>query len=321
VCDNSGATVICALGTVLSGASTSITVIAATTLEDGGTTVTNTATVASTDFDPNTANNSDSATVEIERATQRPAAVDLVIDKSLLDAKDSVGEQLTYLITVVNDGTSTAHQVTIHDTLSNAVQLISATPSRGTCSGAPAIRCSVGDLEPGQTVTVKIVVVPLRDGALTNRATVSAVETDPDPNNNSSGVTRMIRPAKTRHTLTKKANRRSAKPGETVTFTLTYRVRGRAAATGVRVCDRLPRQLSFVSAPGARYRKGAACWSRASVAAGQTVKFRVKVRVASTAAKRTINRATAAAGNAPTARARAALRLVPRAPRGGGVTG
>ena len=320
-CADASGTLVCELGTIASGASASITVIMGTTAEHGGTSVTNRASVAGAARDPRPANNDAAATVEVRSAAQPSPPVDLVLDKSLLNGADRVGDELTYLVTVVNDSPSTAHGVTVHDTLTNAVRPVRVTPGRGTCSGAPAIRCDIGDIAAGESVTIRIVVVALREGALTNRATATAVETDPNPGNNSSAVTRTIRPRMTRHTIAKRADRAAARPGDVVTFTLTYRNRGKAAARRVRICDVLPRELSFVSAPGARYRKGAACWTRARVRAGKTLRFQVRVRVNATPATSTINRAIARAGNARRARASAALRIRPQVQRGGGVTG
>jgi uncharacterized repeat protein (TIGR01451 family) len=97
--------------------------------------------------------------------------------------------QLTYTVTVRNDGPAAATGVTLVDTLPDAL-FLSATPSQGTCvRGGKGQRdgvltCELGSLAAGQSATVPIVVSPSRDGTITNTAVVRANEPDADPADN-----------------------------------------------------------------------------------------------------------------------------------------
>jgi len=101
----------------------------------------------------------------------------------------SLGGTLTYHLTVTNNGMptmpATTSGVTVIDTLPGGVSFVSATPSRGACTGTTPVVCDLGIFPSGATASIDIVVtVPNNAGTLTNTATVAALTDDPDLNNN-----------------------------------------------------------------------------------------------------------------------------------------
>ena len=130
-------------------------------------------------------------------------------------------------------------------------------------------------------------------------------------------------PSRTTITLDKRASSPSVKAGGTVDFTITWKNTGKVAARHVLICDRLPNQMSFVTAKGATFKSGKACWSRASVAKGATLTFRVTARVEATVGNvKLVNVATATASNAKPATAEAPVHTRRKAAtKPGGVTG
>ena len=69
---------------------------------------TNTATISDSDqFDPNTGNNSGSA-------TETPQQADLAVSKTVSDPTPNVGDTITYTITLTNAGPDAATGVTVH---------------------------------------------------------------------------------------------------------------------------------------------------------------------------------------------------------------
>ena len=70
------------------------------------------------------------------------------------------GGDLTYTVTVTNDGPAGAGQVTVIENLSPAVTFVTATPSKGTCSRAvgKTVTCQLGLLNVAETATVTIAV-------------------------------------------------------------------------------------------------------------------------------------------------------------------
>jgi uncharacterized repeat protein (TIGR01451 family) len=115
--------------------------------------------------------------------TERPT--DLAITK--VDSTDPVraGRNLTYTITVTNNGPNPATGVTVSDTLPGGLSARSHTASQGSCSGTTAVTCTLGDLASGATATVTIVIRPTEAGTLSNTASVTGNQPDPSDANNS----------------------------------------------------------------------------------------------------------------------------------------
>jgi uncharacterized repeat protein (TIGR01451 family) len=136
-------------------------------------------------------------------------------------------------------------------------------------------------------------------------------------------VTRAGGPSKTTISLTKTASAAVIKPGNTVRFTIGWKNTGKVAAKNVVICDKLPSGLTFSSAAGATFKAGKACWSRKSVAVGDSLSFVVVARVDSDAGSRSFtNVASATASNAPSRTATAKVRSLPqKTQKPGGVTG
>jgi uncharacterized repeat protein (TIGR01451 family) len=130
-------------------------------------------------------------------------------------------------------------------------------------------------------------------------------------------------PSKTTVSLTKRAASPTVKAGGTVSFTIVWKNTGKAKAKNVVICDDLPNQMTFVSAKGATFKNGKACWTRKFVAKGATLTFRVVAHVnANVGNGKLINVATATASNAPPKKATAPVRaLRNQRTRAGGVTG
>ncbi|MGW8365455.1 hypothetical protein ACWGK1_33525 [Streptomyces wedmorensis] len=106
----------------------------------------------------------------------------------------SLGDQASYTVTVTNAGTTDAATgVTLADTLTGPGQLLSATPSQGTCTTtATSATCALGSLAPNTSATVTVMVEPTATGTLTDTATADATETDPEPGNDTDNVTTTV---------------------------------------------------------------------------------------------------------------------------------
>ncbi len=131
------------------------------------------------------------------------AAADLSLSKS--DSPDPVatGADLVYTIGVTNAGPDAATDVVVRDDLPKGVKVISAVASQGTCSTkGKDVTCSLGavgptalpNYGPAPTITIRVR-APNRAGTITNTATVSSGEPDPNPaNNTASATTRVTAP-------------------------------------------------------------------------------------------------------------------------------
>ena len=252
-------TVTCALGTVNSGGTATVTIVVTANDLAG---LSNTATAGSTAIDPNQANNSASATAQVcaPRLCQLappPTGADVAITKTDTPDPVQVNQNITYQITVVNNGPQAATNVRVTDPIPASVSFVSATSSQGSCGGTAPVICNLGNLANGGTATVTIVVRATAEGVVTNTASVTANETDSNPNNNSSTATTQVGTCAGRAcppagqvelALSKTASSRSAVVNTQFSYLLSVSNSGPATATAVTVTDALPAGVTFVSA-------------------------------------------------------------------------
>ncbi len=241
---NAAGTITGTLGALASGASATVTVIVAVPAGSTATTVNNTATVTGNETDPVTTNNTSTTSTTVQRN------IDLRVTKA--DTPDPVvtGNNLTYTMSVTNDGPSTATNVVLSDTLPAGVTFGSVTSTVGTgTQAAGVVTVNIGTLAPAASATVTLIVGVNANAAatLSNTATVTATETDTDPTDNSATTTTATQ-KQIDLAITKVDTADPIIAGQNLTYTITVTNNGPSDATGVTVTDALPTGLTFVSA-------------------------------------------------------------------------
>jgi uncharacterized repeat protein (TIGR01451 family) len=115
----------------------------------------------------------------------RPLAAQADLEISKADSPDpvTVGDNLTYTITVTNNGPDAATNVVVTDTLPSGVTFVSASP--GCVHAAGVVTCNLGTIAVGDSVTITIVVTVTAPGTISNTATVTSDTLDPNTANNS----------------------------------------------------------------------------------------------------------------------------------------
>ncbi len=119
--------------------------------------------------------------------TSASSGADLgIVGATVSAARLGLGSNLTYAANVLNEGPKDSTGVTFTDTLPNSVSFLSASSTQGSCSHSQqVVTCNIGALASAFDATVTIVATPTALGTITNTMSVSAVEDDLAPANNS----------------------------------------------------------------------------------------------------------------------------------------
>ncbi|HEX7150879.1 MAG TPA: IPTL-CTERM sorting domain-containing protein [Thermoanaerobaculia bacterium] len=180
---NTNGTVTCSAATLANGTTAIFTLTVRVSPSATSGTVTNGVTVTSATDDGTPGNDSDNAPA----VPIAPAEADLSITKSTASTTATTGSNVTYTITVSNNGPTAATNVVVSDDLPAGLTFVSATPSQGTCNASDPISCNLGTLANGASATVTVVAnVSATGGTIANTASVDGAETDPNGGNNSS---------------------------------------------------------------------------------------------------------------------------------------
>jgi uncharacterized repeat protein (TIGR01451 family) len=231
----------CDLGSLLGGEARTIHIVAQLTAGSGA--VTNTATIGGPLPDPESANNTASATTTVEPVS------DLAITTTAGASFVKTGEHLSYTLAVRDNGPSPSGSETVTDTLPAGLTYVSDTGGCDT-SALSTITCELGPLASGGEASVEIVTeVKVGPGAtIENAARVSGPNPDPESGNDESSAATPVVPFAADLALQNSASSSGpVKVGDTITYTLTATDHGPDASPETVVTDELPAGLTYFS--------------------------------------------------------------------------
>ena len=242
-----------ALGTLAPGQSATVTIVGVASMQG---TLVDAPGTSSTTFDPNYNNNQAIQSITVTPSVPNLNA-DLAISQVASPTSGTVGSNLTYVLTVTNNGPGTSTNATVNDFLPAGVTLVSVTPSP---PGAAAtvkgnlVTANLGTIASGATATLTLVVTPTAAGSITNAANVSGNQFDPPaPPNNSTSLTTTITAAtpptpRINLILAQSVYPSTGTVGSNQIYTMTVTNFGPDAATDVMLVDALPPNVTFVNA-------------------------------------------------------------------------
>src|SRR5207248_3197478 len=154
-----------------------VTIVVRPLASAAGTTITDTAAVSGTLDDTDAMNNTATTSTAIIAAPSPMA--DLAVTGAGAPASGDIGSDWTITLTVTNRGPAPASGVTLVNPLPAGVQFVST--SGGTFDpGRQVITVPLGALKPGSSATVTLVLRPTAAGTITDTATATGTESDPD---------------------------------------------------------------------------------------------------------------------------------------------
>jgi len=113
-------------------------------------------------------------------AAPAPGSADLAISKSASAASVTVGSTLTFAIKAENRGPDPATGVTVTDPLPKGVDYVSSTSTAGQCGlQGQKVVCAIGNLAAGAGSDISLVVIPRKDGSISNTASIKGDQGDP----------------------------------------------------------------------------------------------------------------------------------------------
>jgi uncharacterized repeat protein (TIGR01451 family) len=177
--------------------------------------------------------------------TTAQASAQIVIAKRVTPPSAAPGATIVYRIVVTNAGPSAAQAVTVNDVLPAAIENPLVSSSQGGCT---SFACELGDIAPGAAATI-LVVGQLADsasGQIENTATVTSA-TALATGSVTESTASLTAGALADLVLLKQAPA-TARPGDTLVYTLTLRNLGPSAAADVLLIDTLPVSVTFSSA-------------------------------------------------------------------------
>lgn len=233
------------IGNLASGATIDLFISAQVQASAVGTAVTNTAAITDVDQpDSNPTNNEDDAVIGV-------GTLDIEVEKVVDNPAPSTGDNVTYTITVTNNGPSNATGIILDENLPlDGVSLtyVSDTPSQGTFTPVPAgSTWAVGNLASGASATLQLTVtVNITDGSIVNTASLNSVDQpDSNPDNNTDTATIVL--GGTDLAVDKTVDNTTPEQGGSVTYTIVATNNGPVDATNVVVVDILPPGITYIS--------------------------------------------------------------------------
>ena len=230
------ATVTCNLGAMASGATAVVTLVVTPSVSG---ILANTAGVTAPE-DVNLANNSVTLIVG--------AAADLAVSVSI-GSSNPATSNVTYTVTVTNNGPSTATNVNLTDTLAGSASFVSATSPAGACtiSSSANLGCNLGTLAAGASASATIVVQEAGTGWTSNEVHATSDVADPIATNN----TAPVQPPASDFSVTVPNGSATVRAGQSASYTVDVSPQfgpfGNPVTLG---CSGLPAQASCSFSPG-----------------------------------------------------------------------
>ena len=239
ICGETGGAITCTRSAL--GVSTSSIVITATAPTTPGV-ITNTASIASATFDPDTGDNIAGVAVVVVE----PLA-DLSLSKHVEPSPVMIDSPLTYTLRITNTGPQAAHFVTLTDQLPPDVIFGGVDAVDWACNAAGGVvNCTRPTLDVTTSSVVITVTSPASIGVITNTATITSATRDPtDANNAAQSVSAVYDANSADFAVNVQAQPSPVMIGQVLTYTLIVTNAGPAAADVVTVTNALPPEVTY----------------------------------------------------------------------------
>jgi len=252
-------------GTLVNGASATMTIAATVDAGTTGQTISNTARVTEVDqTDYALANNVSSIDIEV-------GGLDLAISKTVSNATPTIGDTVTYTITVSNNGPADATGIEVTDNLPSGVTFTSYSATQGSFNNVSGL-WTVGGITAAAPNTASLYLRATIDSgtagwSITNSAHLSAVDQNDSDNSNDSASDLLVVQAADL-SIVKTADNSTPDEGDSISYTITVTNNGPHDTTGVEITDLLPAGVTYqsYSSTFGSYSSGPGLWNIGNLA-------------------------------------------------------
>ena len=170
---------------------------------------------------------------------------DLEIIKIVNNATPNYGDEITYTITVRNNGPDNSTNIKVSEVLADNFKFISANASKGYYDLTNGV-WAVGNLTNNETAKLVITVKIVKTGFIQNNVSVNGTGFDPNVTNNNATVNITV-PQTADLSVVKIINVDRVSVGNRITYTIVVKNNGPDTALDVYAVDKLSDALKFVS--------------------------------------------------------------------------
>ena len=170
---------------------------------------------------------------------------DLEIIKIVNNATPNYGDEITYTITVRNNGPDNSTNIKVSEVLADNFKFISANASKGYYDLTNGV-WAVGNLTNNETAKLVITVKIVKTGFIKNNVSVNGTGFDPNVTNNNATVNITV-PQTADLSVVKIVNVDRVSVGNRITYTIVVKNNGPDTALDVYAVDKLSDALKFVS--------------------------------------------------------------------------
>jgi len=170
---------------------------------------------------------------------------DLEIIKIVNNATPNYGDEITYTITVRNNGPDNSTNIKVSEVLADNFKFISANVSKGYYDLTNGV-WAVGNLTNNETAKLVITVKIIKTGFIQNNVSVNGTGFDPNVTNNNATVNITV-PQTADLSVVKIVNVDRVSVGNRITYTIVVKNNGPDTALDVYAVDKLSDALKFVS--------------------------------------------------------------------------
>ena len=193
------------------------------------------------------------------------AVPEIIPDKTANVTDANFGDNVTYTVTVTNDGNADAKAVVVRDVLGKDLKFVSATGTYTFDEATNTITWTV-DVDAGKTETFTVVATVINYGNVTNSLVVG------NKTFNKNVTVPEITPDKT-------VDNENPNFGDDLTYTVTVKNEGNGNANNVIIVDALGKGLEYVSSTGNYDNKTNTITWKVDLASGETKTFTVVAKI------------------------------------------